>query len=167
MRWRGLSPALQRPPTDRSVRHALPGLPPVPNTRAKRRSPGPSCVPGVAPGPVSVSGSESSSTPSGAGRTRGSGHRFQDSLAVHNSSTEHAAFSPGNGACPPAHPPHDPQGVMLPRIPAPDRESAPVAARGRRPCPCPGTARAASAAARMLPPTARATGGGNALPICR
>jgi len=51
-------------PAHRSLgRLALPDLLPVPSTRVKCRFPSPSRVPEVAPGPVPVSGSESSSTP--------------------------------------------------------------------------------------------------------
>jgi hypothetical protein len=59
----GPRPARQHPRTDCSAAWHSPDLPPVPDTRCKRRFPDSSHVPEVAPGPVPVSGSESSSTP--------------------------------------------------------------------------------------------------------
>jgi hypothetical protein len=64
MRWRGLVPDLAALTCRLLDRHTLLNRLPGPETRLKYRFPDPSCVAGVSPGAVPVSGDNSISTAS-------------------------------------------------------------------------------------------------------
>jgi hypothetical protein len=101
--------AVQRCLADCSAARALPGPPPVPDTRRKCQSPGSSRGSRSRPRKASAFSGECSSTARRPRGTRALSRPVQDSLAIHRPSTGQLPFVPGAPPLSPASPQLGPQ----------------------------------------------------------